>query len=714
MLPGSADSVISDPADSQGWYVFACDRDNDLFRIVSGLIPQVQHFNDPAEAVRRASPGAAVLILAGGYPDATTTIDPSLFESAATKKLRLYVEYPSALPGMSVGKPVENRVERAVVVTAFFAPGPTKHDLASINGLRYVPVSAGKVHLVAARVAGFDTAVYGLPKETHPLLFELPERDVLVATTRLSHFVTGRFAPQDFWKGLWTGILKWLQPEARVAALQWKPVVSPTYRRDEELPTDYEMQAARRGVAWFEKARIVIPPKTVRSVLEAANTGEIDALPPDTPLGDGSRGSWEAVMSVIDHDGSQALGKAQRGDCIGETAMAFAFGGGLGLQSRHNRIAGNLLDYYLFESDARKKERGDPNHGAYGLSAWGISSPAQYVANYGDDNARLMMAALATAALTGEDRWDKALMMCLLANLRTTGRRGFRGNRIDIPELTKNGWQHYFKAGRVNYAPHYEAYLWACYLWAYEQTKYDLFLNRAETALRRTMAQYPNGWRWTNGLSQEKARILLPLAWLVRVKDTPENRAMLYKVVDGLLALQDPCGAIREELGLPEKGKYPPPRSNEEYATKEASLIAKNGDPVSDLLYTTNFAFLGLHEAAAATGDERIVQAENKLAEFLCRIQIRSDAAPSLDGGWFRAFDFRRWEHWGSNADVGWGAWCIESGWTQGWITAVLAMRQMDTSLWELTEDSRIERHFETLRRQMLPDSVLEKLESAQ
>ena len=44
-------------ADAQGRYVFACDRDNDLFRIVSGLIPQVQRFNDPAEAVRRASPG---------------------------------------------------------------------------------------------------------------------------------------------------------------------------------------------------------------------------------------------------------------------------------------------------------------------------------------------------------------------------------------------------------------------------------------------------------------------------------------------------------------------------------------------------------------------------------------------------------------------------------------------------------------------------------
>ena len=119
------------------------------------------------------------------------------------------------------------------------------------------------------------------------------------------------------------------------------------------------------------------------------------------------------------------------------------------------------------------------------------------------------------------------------------------------------------------------------------------------------------------------------------------------------------------------------------------------------MLYTANFAFLGLHEAACATNDPAIRKMENKLAEFLCRIQVRSDAQPSLDGGWFRAFDFKRWEAWGSNADAGWGAWAIESGWTQGWITSVLAMRQMKTSLWDLTAKSRISRHAKKLISEM-------------
>ena len=150
-----------------------------------------------------------------------------------------------------------------------------------------------------------------------------------------------------------------------------------------------------------------------------------------------------------------------------------------------------------------------------------------------------------------------------------------------------------------------------------------------------------------------------------------------------------------------------PPASNEAYGTGEATLLQTNGDPATDLLYQLNFAFLGLHEAAAATGDPFYREAEDKVAKFLCRIQIRSEAHPELDGGWFRAFDFKRWEYWASNTDVGWGAWCIEGGWSQSWITAVLALRQMNTSLWDVTKDSQIKRHLAKVRQEMLPDEVI-------
>ena len=137
-------------------------------------------------------------------------------------------------------------------------------------------------------------------------------------------------------------------------------------------------------------------------------------------------------------------------------------------------------------------------------------------------------------------------------------------------------------------------------------------------------------------------------------------------------------------------------------------MIQSNADAASDLLYTCNFALLALHEAAAATGDSFYQTAEDKLTAFVCRVQIRSESHPELDGGWFRAFDFKRWEYWASSTDAGWGAWSLESGWTQSWITATLALRQMRTSLWDCTAGSRVNRHFATLRPRMIPDDALD------
>jgi hypothetical protein len=316
---------------------------------------------------------------------------------------------------------------------------------------------------------------------------------------------------------------------------------------------------------------------------------------------------------------------------------------------------------------------------------------------------------LMAGAVHQTGKYDHRLMSILLSNLRNSSKYGFQQNGFVQENVVKNGWEKMFDSDHVSYSPHFQSYIWACYLWAYQQTGFDLFLQRAKTAIRMTMEAYPDEWIWTNGIQQERARMLLPLAWLIRIEDTAEHRAWLREMADELLAGQEACGAIREEIGEAGKGGFPPPASNEAYGTSETPLIQTNNDKVSDLLYTTNFAFLGLHEAAAATGDPYYREAENRLADYLCRIQVRSDNHPELDGAWFRAFDFNRWEYWASSGDAGWGAWSIEAGWTQSWITTILGLRHLKTSVWELTADSQIEKDFESIRKQMIPDKMLNK-----
>jgi len=302
-----------------------------------------------------------------------------------------------------------------------------------------------------------------------------------------------------------------------------------------------------------------------------------------------------------------------------------------------------------------------------------------------------MLATLAAAASLDSPQWNTAVLKGLLANLRTTGPAGFRGMRIDIPDLERNGWRYYRDTERIFYSPHYEAYLWACNLWAYAHTRYMPFLEKTKRGIKIMMEGYPDKWIWQDNI--EKARMLLCLAWLVRVKDTPEHRQWLERIFNDLIEYQEECGGIREKLPRGHSG-YVPPASNEAYGSSEAPLIQEDGDPCTDQLYTTGFAVLGLHEAFAATGDARIKQAEDRLVEYLCRIQTRSKKQFFLDGSWFRSFDYDKWEPWASSGDVGWGAWCIESGWGQAWIAATLALRQLDTSLWDFTAGIDIAREF--------------------
>jgi hypothetical protein len=155
---------------------------------------------------------------------------------------------------------------------------------------------------------------------------------------------------------------------------------------------------------------------------------------------------------------------------------------------------------------------------------------------------------------------------------------------------------------------------------------------------------------------------------------------------------QDASGAIREELGAG-PGLFGHSRSNSAYGKSEAALIFQNGDQVADMLYTSNFAFFALNEAARATGNKKYTAAVNKLSDFLIRIQVKSTKHPDLDGAWFRAFDYGRWDYWASNADAGWGAWATLTGWIQTWILATQVLVEQQNSYWESTRSSKVNKY---------------------
>ncbi len=685
--------------------VFCCNAENDLYRVMTAHGNGYPRFATPAEAVDNAHEGAGVLILADGYPERPTVIEPAVFDRAAQKKLRLFVEYPGALPGMSVGEPRESTLERGVVTSEIFGAALRPMQIVTVNRCRYVPLEASGAHLVLAKVAGVDTAVFGLDDVLAvPLLVDHPRGDLLVAASKLSGFVRGRFMPRDAWRAIWQTILGRLQPDAPALVLRWTSTVRPSYGPDEPLPADVEQGALRRSADWLLRSGVLRHPSWPQGALDRSlRYNTVREMPAaDWPLGDGSLGILEGFSSTIRADGSQPMRYAVRNDCTTEAAMLLAFDAASGGPPQHGRIAANLLDYIFTASGLAGGPRGDPESPSYGLVSWSLDSPSQY---WGDDNARALLAVGAVAALQDESRWNKATVRCVLGNFRTTGIYGFRPSCIKEESLQSSGWRAYWTGRHTHYSPHFQAWSWACYLWLYEQTRFEPLLTRTKTGMRMMIGGYPARWDWClRSGTIERSRLLLPLAWLVRVDDTPEHRRWLRQIAEDLLALQDASGALRETIG---NGKHGIP-SNASFGTSETSLIQTDGDPVCDMLYSCNFALIGLREAAAATGDPFYSQAEEKLARFLCRIQIRSEKHPELDGAWYRAFNFRRWEYWASNADWEWGPWCTETGWTQPWIAGTLALRGQETSLWDLLQKVDLQTSFQRLRPQMLPDEDLQ------
>ncbi len=680
--------------------VFCGSAENDLFRLLEGEGFALQLAGSPKEAVSLAKKGSAVVIVSDAYPGTTVDIKDDVYVQAKEKDLRLYVEYPSSFPGIHVsGEIFHATLERGVVSSKAFLPKLKPMSIVGINDCYALVADVEDPLLVLAKVAGFDNAEYGIGDvKKHPLLFQ--KDNCMVALTKLSNFRTGRYGPNGSWEAIWSHIISWLanKPGFQLEKA-WPADVVPMYEEVDGLPEGSKKQMIKKGVDWFYNGKFFIHPSWEDRWLKYQAD---DANPVGPPIprsfknGDGSMGILEGHVSNILNDGLQDYRYNLRCDVHGETAYALAAAGEYLGEPGHLKVAGNLIDFVFDDTtNFRKQAHWDKKSPVFGLLGWGYNSSDVF---YGDDNARCVLGMIGASSFLKTDKWDRQIVENILANFRVSSANGFYSEkgRLKQAEIERLGWKYLSKRADLKHVqPHYESWLWACYLWLYDKTGYKPLLDKAKAAIRLTMEAYPDNWEWTNGIQQERARMVLPLAWLVRVEDTEEHRKWLDIIVARLLENQQECGAIQEELGAAELGKYGKTSSNSDYGKSEAPLIFVNGDPVADMLYTTNFAFFALNEAAKATGNPKYEEAVSKMSDFLSRIQVKSTVHPDLDGAWFRAFDYGRWDYWASNADHGWGAWSTLTGWTQSWIVATQVLIEENTSFWKSTTGLKVDKYMD-------------------
>ena len=666
------------------------DAKSNLAQLLTDEGYQLQFCSSVAGAIQKAPEQSPVLLLAPSYPEKGTVVTSEDLNLIQSKALRVFMDYPQQIGENMCVKTDTMVLERVVVCDSLTSQLPAMSLMCFHRCiLKEFDQAPDSTYLVAAKVAGFDNAVYGLANTpVHPLLYK-QNNQLMVAATSVSNFATSRYLPEQRVQSMFEYIMNWLLQKQDVTFSSWPTYVSPSYSATEQLPKDAGKQSIAKGVEWYYNAHLLVHPSWKKDWADKymgdglAPVGP--ELPADMPDGDGSLGVLEGHMSSIYYDGKQQYRYWMRDDVQGESSYAFAAAGDLLGKQDYLKVSSNLLDYSFREY--RDSVRNNPKSPSYGLLGWAYTHKGTY---YGDDNARSILGSLAASSIMNSTSWDKQIVECIVGNFRTTGKNGFRGGNILDPDLQKNGWRHYFNSDLVNLHPHFESWNWACYLWLYEQTKYQPLLDRVKKGVSLMMAGYPNDWNWTNGIQQERARMILPLAWLYRVEPTDQHKQWLQFMTEELLKNQVACGGIREELGDESKSMFGCTPSNDAYGRTEASLIFKNGDPVADMLYTTNFAFVGLCEAAMATKDPAYIKAVNQMRDFLIRIQVSSDKFKNVDGAWFRAFNYQNWGYWASNADAGWGVWSTLTGWIQSWIVGTQYLLEKNTSLWDLATKKNV------------------------
>ncbi len=704
--------------------------DNDLLTTLQANYNGIEHYTSLDTALTDADEGQGIMVLADNYPGASTAITDTQAAIVNEKGIRLYIEYPKnnatlGITGFGEASAAGNMYyDRAVIMNT--ATGLNQYDLLYVHGAKYLKKEdTTNSWIVNAKVAGYDTAIYeldGCVAETDTTLAAFRQNhvpysmleintagNVLICSTKFSQFISARYAPYARWNTLWCGILSWVA-DTTVNSIEWTPAMTATYAADETLSDTAYANAVDANMQWY-----------INNML---------------PNADGTGGFYQCYNSgyAFNAYGDQSKNTGIRADCTAESIGAMAIAGVMLDNEEYKQIAYNAMDWMLNESNMANGDRADPDSPHYGLFSWYDDNGGQnnyyttYLKSYyGDDNAKAILGLILGAAALGTDEFDERILEAIMGNFRTTGKNGYRGNHIGS-ELDIRGWESYYNSTSTNYSPHFEALLWACYLWAYEKTGYEPLYTRSETAIRLMMDSYENTmdgdasssgeWNWVNCIQANRAKMAWTLSWLVRVSPTEEHIGWLDTMVTDMMAYQDDkTGALGEDLD-PTRGygDCDAPESNAEYGTKETPVVQTAEDKATDSLYVTSFAMVALNEAQAALsalGDgytAKVAEYQNysqKITDYHVRIQ-QSSTNSKYDGVWLRGFDYDKWEVYGSDADAGWGVWCTETGWQNAQISSALSLQELGTNLWDYTSNSKINIYFNDTATLMLGDYYTE------
>ncbi|TDU89732.1 hypothetical protein EV138_3308 [Kribbella voronezhensis] len=621
-----------------------------------------------------------LIVLAASYPE-PAELDTTTIEAFTRSGGKAYVEFATDDTGFL---PAAEEI-RIAHTERIFSPG----TLRGLEPLSVLDEHSSRAQVVSAppdatelltygNVAGTHVAVFGPPEKTFPALLSIPKQNgtLLYATTPLSHWIEGSYKPVRRWCRLLQAIVAELTgadlpdevevfTEPRVWVASGEPVklvVRSTTKPESDLeliettPGRFESEphyladGTHSFAAGGEQTTVEVGPRDQRyrrMVDRGIAWFDRAGMFYDQP--DGSKGVAEGFSNEIGLDGKLPFRPVPRGDCFTQVAHAFRMYADLAGFPRGRTIADNLMRLVVEEEQLT-----DRNALFGSFEPRGARTDLTGTNNlFADDNGWISLFALISGDTEAGLRGVEALIRTASAEL------GLQVDPWRTPStLLVKGWDEISRSpipDGLDLTSHWQSSAQCAYLYAYGITGEQRYLDVATRGLDHMAGHHPRA-RLETSRTCEAGRFLLPLAGAYYYTKKPLYLETLRSLGEYLKSRQGPDGGFAEW-----DGKCPP--SNEAYGVDEASIFQANGDPVTDQLYGTPFAAWALPVVHRITGEEIFGELANGVLDYLSRIQLDT-GDEQLDGAWQRAFDFDAWEYFGSNADLGWGPYCVETGWS--------------------------------------------------
>ncbi|WP_042462009.1 glycoside hydrolase family protein [Neobacillus dielmonensis] len=427
---------------------------------------------------------------------------------------------------------------------------------------------------------------------------------------------------------LWNDVVKWLKKDYGLPLKQMVHVIQTSEGTDMG-------KTIEKGVNWFLQSGIL-------------------------PSEDGSLGVYENVHSIRGN-----ISEDLRPDCHAHTALLFHLYGEYSKNLEWKNMSERLLNY-LFDAGYQDD---DPHSVTYGFWKWFQSPRSKPDQIFSDDNSWVALVLLYLYRKTGNEEYKKRGLLTAYALLNTQNKNGLRPECIRERELVEKGTSYFRNSTEASMNPHFEAIVHAAFLQAYLVSKDEAFLQAAYKGTL-TLLENKQKLKFMYSKTAGYSRFLLSLAQVYSITKDEVIRNGLEEVMDYLSQHQHPLGGVEE-------ADNPDP---ERYGTEDTGVFRLNHEGIADQLYTNNFLCVNAWEAVKATLNPSFIDFHEKIVQFVASIQISSPRR-EFEGGWMRSFHLDRGEYFGNNGDTGWGAYVIESGWTNAIILSGLLLKELDQSL---------------------------------